>query len=351
MASSGKKVFIVGPGFIGWNVLELLVKEGYEVTGYVRRNEHADQIKASGAAQAVLGDLNDKALITKHVLDHDIVFHTATADHPPSAQAILDGVQQRAEKGLNTIYIHTSGTSVLADGTPQSGKSSRIFHDNIKSEIDSVADDAPHRKIDLTILDVQKKLRQKAKIAIMIPPLIYGFNPRHKRLSIQIPTLTRYALKHGFAPHVGTGGGVWSNIHVLDLARGYITLLHHLESLSFDSPELDNPYYFCETTGDNEPSWKDIAELIGSSLHKAGELSDPTPRTVPRETYGDIFGDFTDAVAGVNSRSRAVRLRELGWKPVEKSWKESYVEDELPEILSEKTDRKAFEGYGGAVAS
>lgn len=148
----------------------------------------------------------------------------------------------------------------------------------------------------------------------MIPPLIYGFNPRHKRLSIQIPTLTRYALKNGFAPHVGTGGGVWSNIHVLDPARGYITLLHLLESLSFDSPELDNPYYFCETTGDNEPSWKDIAELIGSSLHKAGELSDPTPRTVPQETYGDIFGDFTDAVAGVNSRSRAVRLRELGWK-------------------------------------
>jgi len=39
----------------------------------------------------------------------------------------------------------------------------------------------------------------------MIPPLIYGFNPKHARLSIQIPTLTRWAIKHGYAAHVGEG--------------------------------------------------------------------------------------------------------------------------------------------------
>lgn len=44
---------------------------------------------------------------------------------------------------------------------------------------------------------------------------------------------------------------------------------------------------------------------------------------------------YTAAVIGLNSRSRAVRLRELGWQPKEKSIWESYHEDELPVILKE----------------
>jgi nucleoside-diphosphate-sugar epimerase len=352
MPSHGKKVFIVGPGFIGWNILDALVEEGYSVTGYVRRNEHAEQIKASGAVAAVLGDLKDKASITKHTLENDIIFHTATADDLPSVEAILDGVQQRAAKGLPTIFIHTSGTSVFNDNSQGAYKSSKIYHDNVVSEIDSVADNAPHRQIDLTIRQVQKKLAEKAKIAIMIPPTIYGINPRHKRLTIQLPTLTRYALKHGFSGHVGKGLAVESNIHVLDLARAYVVLLHHLESSAADSADLlENIYYFSEQTGDEEPSWKEIATVIGESLHKAGKIPDPPPRTIPPETYDELFGPFTDAVVGLNSRSRAVRLRELGWKPVEKNWKESYVEDELPMILSEGTDYKAFSGYTGVAAS
>ncbi|KAI1448928.1 NAD(P)-binding protein [Annulohypoxylon stygium] len=352
MMASGKKVFIVGPGFIGWNVLELLVKENYSVTGYVRRQAHAAQIKASGAADTVLGDLNDKLLITKHASSHDIVIHTATADHLPSVEAILDAVRQRAEKGLGTIFIHTSGTSVLDDGAKGGFRSDKIYHDNVVSEVDSVPDDAPHRQIDLAIVRAKKQLSEKAKIAIIIPPLIYGFNPNHERLTIQIPTLTRYALKYGYAGHVGAGLAIESNIHVLDLARAYVVLLHHLESTPSSSPDiLENPYYFTEGTGDNEPSWKDVAALIGAELHKAGHLSDPAPRTIPTENYDDLFGSYTAAVVGLNSRSRAVRLRELGWEPKEKTWAESYVQDELPFILNEESDRRAFSGYKGIVAS
>lgn len=173
-------------------------------------------------------------------------------------------------------------------------------------------------------------------------------NPNHKRLTIQIPTLTRFALKHGYAAHVGAGSPVESNIHVLDLARAYTILLHHLEATP-PAKTLENPYYFCEATDDNEPSWRDIAALIGEHLHKAGKIPDPTPRTLPKELYGDVFGPFTNAVIGLNSRSRAVRLRELGWAPREKDWRRSYVEDELPEILKEEVG--SFEGYRGTVAS
>lgn len=69
--NASKKVFIVGPGFIGWNVLDLLCAEGYTVSGLVRRELHGQQIQKSGAL-AIQGDLNDRELIKKHVAQNDV---------------------------------------------------------------------------------------------------------------------------------------------------------------------------------------------------------------------------------------------------------------------------------------
>jgi nucleoside-diphosphate-sugar epimerase len=164
----------------------------------------------------------------------------------------------------------------------------------------------------------QECCRFKAKIVIVIPPLIYGFNPKHARLTIQIPTLTRWAIKHGYSAHMGKGLAVESNIHVLDLARGYVVLLHALEKAGYGDDLLKNSYFFCETTGDNEPSWKDVADVIGEGLAKAGKIKDKASREMLEELYKDAFGNFMSAVLGLNSRSRANRLRALGWKPIEK---------------------------------
>lgn len=291
-----------------------------------------------------MGDLDDKALITEQTTAHDIIIHTATADHLPSVEAVLDGVKARAAKGQPTIFIHTSGTSVLNDDAAGAFKSDKIYYDRPRDDIDSVSDNALHREVDLAIVNAQKELKEKAKLAIMIPPLIYGF--RHGRGTIQIPTLTRFALKHGYSTHVGKGLSVESNIHVCDLARAYIFVLHCLERSSAEQT-LENPYYFCETTGDNEPTWYDVASVIGEQLHKAGKIQDPKPRTLPEDLYQDVFGEYTGAVIGLNSRSRAVRLRQLGWEPKEKSWRDSYIEDELPEILKE--DVAKFAGFNVLV--
>jgi nucleoside-diphosphate-sugar epimerase len=222
---AGNKVFIVGPGFIGWNVLELLIAEKYTVSALFRRKEHAVQIEKSGA-KTILGDLNDKDLISQQVSAHDIIFHTATADHLPSVEAILDGIHQRAERELKTIFIHTSGTGVLDDKLNGEFKGEKVYRDDRPQEIDALPDDAPHRPIDLAIVRARETLRNSAKLAIIIPPEIYSFNPRHKRLTIQIPTIARYALKHGYAGYIGEGLSVELQVHVLDLARAYIVLLH-----------------------------------------------------------------------------------------------------------------------------
>ncbi|KAK5057550.1 hypothetical protein LTR84_011550 [Exophiala bonariae] len=330
--TTGKNVLVIGPGFIGWNIVDRLVSESYNVTGLVRRAAHGQQLKELSRANFIIGDLDDSTTVKNQTIQHDIIFHTATADHLPSVEAILAGISERAKEGKSTIYIHTSGTSVLNDDADGEYEGDKIYHDNKREEIDSVLDDAPHRPIDLTIVRGAKELGDKAKLAIMIPPLIYGYNPKHQRLSIQIPVLTRFALKHGYSGHVGKGLAVESQIHLDDLTRAYIVLLHHMESSS-PSEFLKNPYFFCENGHDT--SWKAIAEMIGKGLHKAGKIESPEPRTVPKSDYADLWGEYTPAVVGLNSRSRAVRLRALGWEAKEISVGDSFERFELPELLKE----------------
>lgn len=337
-------VFLIGAGFIGGEILDALVQEGYQISALVRRQNAADEFKAMGVTP-VMGSLEDGDLITEQTVKHDVVLHTATADDQPSVDAVVKGLKQRASNGKKTIYIHTSGCSELSDLSAGDYESDTIFHDDKPAEIDAIPADAPHREVDLSILKAREELGQDAKIAIVLPPVVYGVGARSKRLSIQYPTLTRFAIKHGFAPHVGKGLSVWNTIHVADLAQGYVTILHWLESNSSDDIYA-NPYFFVEN-GD-EYSWKQAAEHIGKALHDVGKIADPTPKTIPEDLYGDIFGIYTAQVAGSNARNRANRLRSLGWKAQQKSAAQSLVEDEIPLILQ---DEKEFAGYSAAVAS
>lgn len=340
----GKTVFLIGPGFIGGEILDLLLQEKYEVTTLLRRESAAAAFNDKGV-KTVIGTLDDKDILQKQVAASDIVIHTATADHLPSVEAVLAGIKQRASNGQQTIYIHTSGTSLLSDGSAGAYKSDKVFDDAKPEDIDALPDTAPHRQIDLAFLRGRKELGTQAKISIVLPPLIYGVSSHENRTSIQLPTLVRYSLKHGYAGQIGQGRSVWSHIHVKDLARGYVTLLHWLERAPADDV-LPNPYFFCENG--HEMSWHDCVVEIGRVLHEAGRIADATPRSIPESNFEDVFAEYSTVVVGSNSRSRASRLRELGWKPREKLTLASLAEDEIPLIMQEKGD---FKGYAKVVAS
>jgi len=53
MSSKGE-VFLIGPGFIGLEVLEELLKEGYQVTALVRREVAAAELHQKGV-KTILG--------------------------------------------------------------------------------------------------------------------------------------------------------------------------------------------------------------------------------------------------------------------------------------------------------
>lgn len=119
--------------------------------------------------KAIRGDLNDGDLIRDLASQSDVVFHTATSDHLPSAEAILEGIKQRANRGpyghliietcdltktfnlslgLQTIYLHQSGTALLGDGSSERANP-QIFSDSDTAAIDALPANAPHRSIDL----------------------------------------------------------------------------------------------------------------------------------------------------------------------------------------------------------
>ncbi|PLB48232.1 NAD(P)-binding protein [Aspergillus steynii IBT 23096] len=336
-------VFLIGPGFIGGEILRHLLEENYSVTVLVRRQSNVAEYERLGI-RTIIGTLDDPDVISKQVAASDIVFHTATADHLPSVRAVIDGLRQRERQGLLTLYIHTSGTSLLSDGAAGDWKSDTVFDDESPAQIDALPDSAPHRQIDLAIVNARKELANFTKMAIMIPPLIYGVSSAN-RTSIQLPTITRYSLKHGYAGQVGKGLSVWSQVHVKDLARGYMTLLHWMENAPVVEL-IENPYFFCENG--HELSWGECSAEIGRILHKAGRINEAKPKAIPQENYGDIFGHYTATVVGSNSRSRAIRLRKLGWTPTEKQTLASLAEDEIGLIMQESGE---FTGYSKAVAS
>ncbi|KIX06944.1 uncharacterized protein Z518_04920 [Rhinocladiella mackenziei CBS 650.93] len=325
------KVFIIGPGFIGWNILELLVDEGYSVTALTRRQQHAEGIKQSGAVP-IMGSLHDLHIIEELSAISDIIFQVATGDNLPLVHAILASVKTRAQQGKGTIYIHTSGAKVFDDGAKGMFRSDRIYHDDRRGDMDSVADDAPHREVDLALARAQEEWRDWLRLAIILPPEVYGYDSKHGRLSMMIPKLTRFAMKHGYAPVIGDGLSVETQVHFRDIVRGYMTVLHFLEKAD-QKDVLANPYWLCENG--EEFSWKEVAEVIGRALHEAGKIQDPTPQQPPRELYHELCGERTESYMGLNCRARAVRLRKLGWEAREKGIWESYMEDELPVILKE----------------
>lgn len=106
------------------------------------------------------------------------------------------------------------GTGVIQDTSDS--KSDHVYSDDDPKGIDAIPDSQPHREIDLAILKaVRTSLKDSAKVAIIMPPCIYGVGSGpFNRLSIQVPGLIRCALEKGKVAIPGKGEQIWNNVHV-----------------------------------------------------------------------------------------------------------------------------------------
>lgn len=282
------KVFVTGAaGYIGGSVAAALIHAGHRVSGLVRSDERAAQVRERGIAP-VLGTLDDAALLARSAKSADAVIHCADADHRPSVAALLNAL-----RGSGKTFIQTSGSSIVSDGAE--GEPGDAVYDE-----DTPVRPVPAREARVALNDAILTTAQHGVRPIVIAPtLIYGRGRGVNPHSIQVPKMMALARKAGVAKYIGRGENVWSNVHIDDLADLYLAALERAPAGAF---------YYAEN---GECSMKRIAEAIARALGLEGTASMTLAEAAAE--WGESSARWT---FGSNSRVRALRARrELAWHP------------------------------------
>jgi len=296
-------IFMTGAaGYIGGTVARRLIEDGHDLRGLVRDAEKGRRLAAFGV-EPMIGALDDAAILVAEARRADAVINTASSDHRGAVDAFLVGLA-----GSNKPFIHTSGSSIVADDAHGDVASEKIYDED--TPIEPVPGKQARVAIDRTIRDAS---RRGVRSIVVCPTMIYGNGLGLSRDSAQIPGLVRRAKVAGVVRHVGGGLNIWSNVHVEDVADLYRLALAKAPAGAF---------YFAEN---GEASYREICAAIARRL-KLGE-----PQVWPFGEAAKELGENSAAYTfGSNSRVRARRARsELGWQPKHISATQ-WIEAEMP---------------------
>ncbi|KAF9042759.1 NAD(P)-binding protein [Hymenopellis radicata] len=303
-------------GFVGGTTLATLLTRGgdVQITCLVRGQERAATIeKKFPGVRAIVADLDDINVVKEAASNADVILHTANADHPKGAQALVDGLEEHYTKtGKKGVLIHSSGTGALADDARGQYASDKIYEDLDCADIRAIPITYVHRATDTVVTSATE--RGIIRGYVVMPPLIYGRGTGpYSRTSVQLPALIRGALKYGRSPYIGQGLGMWNGVHVQDLVDLYIIIMEDALSESPKAPTGDEGYYLCAT---DTYQWKELAVEIGKRLYAKGVIDTPEPYSVTdAKEELDIFGRWSEFAYASNSRSKAGKAYQLGWKP------------------------------------
>lgn len=276
---ANKKLFLIGPGFIGGTLLVRLRDARPDITlsALTRREEQAKELRSLGV-EPIMGSLHDAETIKKAVHEADIVIHTATADDVPSALAVAEGIKTRPNKDKKIVYIHTSGNDELAfsakalTGTSTAERTLSDAKGDEVLENGRILPDAYHRQVDgplrEQVINDEAEKKHNASTTIMMPPLIYGVGVEPwKRISIQVPTLTSTMIQKGLVTLPEGFQGSWNSVWVHDLAEAYLVLLNELEA---HTPGEPHPSHYCFPAEAKTFLWKDVFDAVVDELKKHG---------------------------------------------------------------------------------
>lgn len=281
-------VFVTGAaGFIGGSIATGLVQAGHQVTGLVRSADQTAELKGLGI-NAVIGTLDDQALLAEQARAADAVINAASSDHRGAVEALLDALRVS-----NKVFLHTSGSSIVGDAS--GGKSSDViyYEDNLP---EPTVDKAARVAIDNLVLAAAK---DGVNSAVICNTLIYGHSLGVNRDSVQLPRLLKQARKSRVVRHVGTGQNIWSNVHIEDVVALYVLAL---------TRNVPGTFYFVES---GEASFIDMTTAMAAALNLG------QPQDWPLQDAEAEWGyEMANYGLGSNSRVRGKKARELlGWVP------------------------------------
>ena len=304
-----------GGGFLGFAIVELLVKQGHRVKSFSRGSY--PELDALGVTQ-IHGDISNPDDVDRAVEGSDVVFHVAAK---PGVWGKYDEYYRTNTLGTRNVVdacvkyevrhlIHTSSPSVVftagdMEGVNESTPYTNVFHTPyIKTK--KLAEDI--------VLSAVRDNNLKA--IILRPHLIWG--PRDNHLVPRVISRAKRLVK------VGSRNNLVDTIYIDNAA--YAHVLAH-EALIRD-PYLSGKVYFI-TQDEPIPMW----DMINGIL-KAGDLP-PVTRTLPHRlvwflgaVLEFIYALFrlpgepkmtrfvADELATVHWYDITAAKRDLGYKPL-----------------------------------
>ena len=282
------KVLITGAtGYIGGSVAAKLMAGGHHIVGLVRSEEGASRLEAIGI-EPLRGSLTSLRLLAEAARGVDAVINAANADDPFVVEAILPALE-----GTGKVFIHTSGSSIIADrGAGEA--SALVFHE------DTPFTALPERRGRLAVEQYVLSYGQRGVNSCVVrPALIYGQGLGLHRHSVQVPRMLNLALAKGKALHIERGENIWSHLHIEDLVDLYCLILEKAPPGSL---------FFAEN---GECSMRAVAEAISRLLGFGGRTEN-----WPMDEALAEWGISAQATFASNSRVSAHKARMmLGWKP------------------------------------
>lgn len=311
------KIFLTGStGYLGGTTLNLLLGSfpTAQIFALVRTKEQA--VALPSCVTPLIGDISSEEVVTAAAKAADIVIDVA-GDNEAGIKHILAGLASKEGPDKGTL-IHVSGVTCLIDpldlklGCP----AERIYSDAAdQAELLSLPLTREHIALDYSILRAHADLGIKTVILSSCQIMGNGSGPWKK--TTYGHWYVQAVLARGKAFQIDQGANLWSWVSVSDVAAA---ILFTLEEVLAGSPDLEygmNGYYFVQT---GESSFAEQAQVVAKKLKALGKLEtdEVDELTVAQATE---IHPYAGLLWGASCRSRADRLRAIGWVPRETEWK------------------------------
>jgi nucleoside-diphosphate-sugar epimerase len=111
-------------------------------------------------------------------------------------------------------------------------------------------------------------------------PTIYGVGTGlFNKLSIQVPTIIRAALKEGQVDVIGEGKGIWDYVHIADLAALYKLVFDKIVA-GEEVPTGEKGFLFSST---GRFTWFELSSRVADALFKLGAIKADVVRRMDLE--------------------------------------------------------------------
>jgi nucleoside-diphosphate-sugar epimerase len=306
------KVFVAGAsGAVGKQLVPMLVEQGHEVTGMTRSPAKEDLIRQLGARPAVADGLDPEAVAQAVAeAEPEAVIHQLTAIDAGAFGRSVD------KMFVETNRLRTEGTDHLLAAARAVGARRFIAQSfaawlykrvggPVKTEEDPLDDDPPKpvRETVGAIRHVEGAVTGGDGIEGIA--LRYGwFYGPGTSVSLDPVGEQVEMIRKRRLPIVGSGDGVWSMIHIRDVASATAAALERGEPGVYNVVD-DDP----ARVADFLP---ELAKAVGAK----------PPRHVPRWLGRLIAGEPAEIMmTTIRGTSNEKAKRELGWEPRYPSWR------------------------------